>query len=233
MTISNGASMKKLILYPPTKPVVENSLWVEDPYEDEEIAQPLLTIEQSRGLKEQTKDNLLNQFLSTTDCIQYPESFSTYDHVFSNDFQENCDLTNSSSLLILTIKESLDPYSIPVEISPGKFLNINSKLDQNQWEQLIHVLQEQSGAFAWDYKDMRGIHPDTCIHHIYTQENAKPIRQPQCCMNPTLKDIVKEELQKLLNANFIYPISDSKWVSPLVIVPKKMVNGGSVLIYES
>jgi hypothetical protein len=40
-------------------------------------------------------------------------------------------------------------------------------------------------------------------------------------MNPTLKDIVKEELQKLLNVNFIYPISDSQWVSPLVIVPKK------------
>ena len=41
-------------------------------------------------------------------------------------------------------------------------------------------------------------------------------------MNPTLKDIVKEELQKLLNVGFIYPISDSKWVSPLVVVPKKV-----------
>jgi len=40
-------------------------------------------------------------------------------------------------------------------------------------------------------------------------------------MNPTLKDIVKEELQKLLDAGFIYPISYSKWVSPLVLVPKK------------
>jgi hypothetical protein len=40
-------------------------------------------------------------------------------------------------------------------------------------------------------------------------------------MIPSLKDIVKEELQKLLHVNFIYPISDSKWVSPLVIVPKK------------
>ena len=40
-------------------------------------------------------------------------------------------------------------------------------------------------------------------------------------MNPTLKDIVKEELQKLVRANLIYPISDSQWVSPLVIVPKK------------
>ena len=68
---------------------------------------------------------------------------------------------------------------------------------------------------------MRGIHPDTCIHHIYTQENVRPIKQPQRQMNHVLKDIVKDELQKLLNANFIYPISDNKWVSPLVIVPKK------------
>ena len=40
-------------------------------------------------------------------------------------------------------------------------------------------------------------------------------------MNPSLRDIVKEELQKLLNVNFIYPISHSRWVSPLVVVPKK------------
>ena len=40
-------------------------------------------------------------------------------------------------------------------------------------------------------------------------------------MNPALRDIIREELQKLLNVNFIYPISDSRWVSPLVVVPKK------------
>ena len=40
-------------------------------------------------------------------------------------------------------------------------------------------------------------------------------------MNPALKRIVKEELQKLLDVGFIYPISDSQWVSPLVMFPKK------------
>ncbi len=40
-------------------------------------------------------------------------------------------------------------------------------------------------------------------------------------MNPNLRELVKEELKKLLNVNLIYPISDSQWVSPLVIVPKK------------
>ena len=37
----------------------------------------------------------------------------------------------------------------------------------------------------------------------------------------TLREVVKEELQKLLATNFIYPVSDSKWVSTRVIVPKK------------
>eukprot|EP00253_Pinus_taeda_P030643 PITA_30643 len=68
---------------------------------------------------------------------------------------------------------------------------------------------------------MQGIHPSTCIHHIYTDDKLKPVRQPQRRMNPMMKEIVKEELQKLLNVGFIYPISDSQWVSPLVIVPKK------------
>ena len=40
-------------------------------------------------------------------------------------------------------------------------------------------------------------------------------------MNPTLREVVKDELQKLLAVNFIYPIYDRKWVSSLVIVPKK------------
>ena len=44
-------------------------------------------------------------------------------------------------------------------------------------------------------------------------------------MNPNLREIVKEELQKFLTVNFIYTISDSKWVYPLVIVPKN--NGKS------
>jgi hypothetical protein len=115
------------------------------------------------------------------------------------------------NILVNTISETC---SKRVEIYPGKLLNINSALDESQQKQLIQTLQKYSDVFAWDYTDMRGIHPDTCIHHIYIQEDAKPIRQPQRRMNPALKEVVKEELQKLLNVNFIYPISDSQWVSP-------------------
>jgi len=53
------------------------------------------------------------------------------------------------------------------------------------------------------------------------EDNVGPIRQPQRRMNPMLKEIVKYELTKLFKVYFIYLISDSQWVSPLVVVPKK------------
>ena len=70
---------------------------------------------------------------------------------------------------------------------------------------------------------MKGLHPELCTHHIYTKDDCRPIRKPQRRMNRTLREVVEEEIQKLLAANFIYPISYSKWVSPLLIVPKKNI----------
>ena len=40
-------------------------------------------------------------------------------------------------------------------------------------------------------------------------------------MNPSLRDIVKEEIQKFLDDSFVYIILDIGWVSPLVFVLKK------------
>ena len=68
---------------------------------------------------------------------------------------------------------------------------------------------------------MRGIPSNLCTHHIYIKSDSRPMCQTQRRMKPNLRDIVKEEIQKLLEVGFIYPISDSEWVSPLVIVPKK------------
>ena len=99
--------------------------------------------------------------------------------------------------------------SSTVDFFPRKTLNINKNLEKLQEENLIKTLQQHSSAYAWEYTDMKGLSPKTCIHHIYIEKNFKPIRWPQRRMNPNLREIVKEELQNLLNVNFIYPISDS------------------------
>jgi hypothetical protein len=108
-----------------------------------------------------------------------------------------------------------------VEISSGRSLNINANLDEQQQQKLIQILSKYQQAFAWEYSNMKGIDLQLCTHHIYIEKYARPIQQPQRRLNPHLRDIFKEELQKVLDVDFIYPISDSRPVSPLVIVPKK------------
>jgi len=36
-----------------------------------------------------------------------------------------------------------------------------------------------------------------------------------------MKEVVPKDVVKLLDAGIIYPISDSQWVSPVQVVPKK------------
>ena len=100
-------------------------------------------------------------------------------------------------------------------------LNINPNLTTNELEHLVRLLQNHTGAFAWEYMEMRGVPSRLCTCHIYIKNDSRPVCQPQCRMSPSLRDIVKEEIQKLLEGGFIYPISNNEWDSPLVIVPKK------------
>jgi hypothetical protein len=59
------------------------------------------------------------------------------------------------------------------------------------------------------------------MHKIKMEEEYKPVVQPQRRLNPAMSEVVKKELQKLLAAGMIYPNSDSPWVSPVHMVPKK------------
>ena len=63
-------------------------LWLESPYGDEDVEQPLLSISQTRGLEDQIEDDILDQFISSTPSVDFPESFSDLDHVFTEYFQE-------------------------------------------------------------------------------------------------------------------------------------------------
>jgi hypothetical protein len=53
------------------------------------------------------------------------------------------------------------------------------------------------------------------------EDDHKPTIEAQRRLNPNLKEVVWKEVYKLLNVRIIYPISNSKWVSPVHVVPKK------------
>ncbi|RDX92581.1 Retrovirus-related Pol polyprotein, partial [Mucuna pruriens] len=98
---------------------------------------------------------------------------------------------------------------------------IANNLHQEQEDKLLEVLRQHKKAIGWKLADLPGINPSICMHRILMEEEIKPIRQQQRRLNPTLLDVVKKEVTKLLDVGIIYPISDSQWVSPVQVVPKK------------
>ena len=70
-------------------------------------------------------------------------------------------------------------------------------------------------------KDLKGTKPSICMHKILLNDNAKTSIKHQRKLNPVMKEVVRKEVLKWLNAGFIYAISDSSWVSLVHVVPKK------------
>ena len=52
-------------------------------------------------------------------------------------------------------------------------------------------------------------------------ERRQPVIDHQRRLNPKMKEVVRKEILKLLEACIIYPVADSQWVSPVHCVPKK------------
>ena len=86
---------------------------------------------------------------------------------------------------------------------------INNTLTHLEEEKLIRVLRDNQGALGWTISDLKGISPAYCMHKINMEAKYKPVVQPQRRLNPTMKEVVKKEVLKLLDAGMIYPISDS------------------------
>ncbi|CAM8969262.1 unnamed protein product [Rhodiola kirilowii] len=98
---------------------------------------------------------------------------------------------------------------------------IKSGLEAGQEQRLIKVLKQHKLAIGWTLADLRGVSPAVCMHRISLEDGANPSREHQRRINPIMMEIVQKEIQKLLDADVIYPISDSQWVSHVHVVPKK------------
>jgi hypothetical protein len=108
-------------------------------------------------------------------------------------------------------------------LCPTKSLLVIIALDlvDTQEEKLLDVLREYKKAIGWTIEDIQGISPLVVMHKLHLEEDSKPSREPQRRLNPAMQEVFRAEVIKLLDACIIYPISDSKWVSPIHVVPKQ------------
>ena len=201
-------------------------------------------------------NNLLNVELNS-DCIfqhsineiemnfQYPESFdceilpsnlfnketvssineNSQDEVCSQKQQTHEQETSAEGLTLKELPSHLK-YEF-LEPEKRKPVIISAALTEAEEPKLLDILRKYKEAIAWSIEDLKGISPSICMHKILLNDNAKTSIEHQRRLNPVMKEVVRKEVPKWLNAGFIYAISDSSWVSPVHVVPKK---GGFAVI---
>ncbi|XP_071939213.1 uncharacterized protein [Coffea arabica] len=98
---------------------------------------------------------------------------------------------------------------------------VSADLDDEQCAKLLRVLRRRKKAIGWTISDIKGISPSICIHRILLEDGCKPVVETQRRLNPNMKEVVRNEILKWLDAGIVFPISDSVWISPIHVVPKK------------
>ncbi|GKC54435.1 reverse transcriptase domain-containing protein [Tanacetum coccineum] len=78
---------------------------------------------------------------------------------------------------------------------------ISALLQDDEKKCLASVLKKHKEAFAWKTFDIPGISPSFCKHKINLEDDAKPVIQRQRRLNPNMKEVVKKEIMKLLDAD--------------------------------
>ncbi|GJW44417.1 hypothetical protein Tco_0073216 [Tanacetum coccineum] len=186
------------------------------------------------------------EVLSFSDVIASGNPTPYYDPIVSTSSLTLTPFGDSDFLLeevnaFLALKD--DPTSAKVELKnlpphlEYAFLEGNDKLpiiiakDLSVKEKaaLIKVLKSHKRAIAWKLSDIKGINLEFYTHKILMDEDYKPAVQHQRRANLKIHDVIKKEVEKLLNAGLIYPISDSPWVSLVHCVSKK----GSFTVVEN
>ncbi|GFS44395.1 hypothetical protein Acr_00g0090080 [Actinidia rufa] len=134
-------------------------------------------------------------------------------------------------LLDLGSNVNLLPYSVCLDYleveKVENFVNEDNGLEERN---LLEVLKKHRKAIGWTLADLHGISPLVCTHRIYFEERAKPVRQMQRRLNPTMKEVVRGEVQKLLDA--VYGNTYDQCLENLRLVLKRCEESNLVLNWE-
>lgn len=123
--------------------------------------------------------------------------------------QEIADITDLASLGTVS-------HSASQEVNQSSRIQINTGLQGPQKQQLLDLISDFSDCFATESKVRC---TSVTKHRILTDESACPVRQHPYRVSPTERDVIKCQVEEMLQDDVIQP-SMSPWASPVVLVKK-------------
>ena len=144
--------------------------------------------------------------------------------------QEKEDQANNGqeTSVLKTIKidsnsENQDPL---IEVNLGteeepRVTFMSGHLGPEQFARILEVLKKYKDCFAWSYTELPGLDRKLVEHKLPIKAGFEPYQQAPRRMAPDIILKVKEEIERLVAANFIRHARYVEWLSNIVLVMKK------------
>jgi hypothetical protein len=136
MVIVHGDPVNKFNLYAPAKALTEFEFTqlFQDTNDNDEVVQPLLTIDQIMSFNNNIEENQIINIINNYDFTQHHGGKYDFDHILDKDFQESCTMDTLSTISgsMSSDVSTSGSSDKAIEIFQGKTLNINSKLEYIQ-----------------------------------------------------------------------------------------------------
>ena len=88
----------------------------------------------------------------------------------------------------------------------GKMFKLGQSLSRESRDQISEVIARHLDVFAWSAADMPGIDPDFLCHCLTMDPSVRPVRQRRRKFNEEKRQVIWEEMEKLLKAGHIREI---------------------------
>jgi len=85
-----------------------------------------------------------------------------------------------------------------LEENGEKPIIISNHLSKEEQQKVIEVLKANKEVIERTFVDLKCISPSYCMHKIHMDKDFKLVAQPPRPLNPSMKEVVRKEVQKLL-----------------------------------
>ncbi|XP_075675210.1 uncharacterized protein LOC142644504 [Castanea sativa] len=112
--------------------------------------------------------------------------------------------------------EALEAVEL-VEGETAKMTRIGTVLSPEMRTKLIQFLKKNQDVFAWSHEDMPGISRQVIQQKLNVDPEKKPVQQRRRVFAPERSQAINDEVNKLLQADFIREVYYPEWVANVVL----------------
>jgi hypothetical protein len=87
---------------------------------------------------------------------------------------------------------------------------VSDELSLEENEKLLILLKKHRKVIGYSINDLKGLSPAFCTHCIPMEDQCKPVVDHQRRLTYAMREVVKKEVIKLLDAGIIYPVPHSE-----------------------